>query len=240
MNDLKHFIQHLLPLKKMLMRFGCAYLLISVPFIYYAKECFEWGSALTLPSAQAQLIATDITSTFMIPLKWALLSSFLLSLPLLFVQIWYFIAPALYPHEKKWLKPLFILALILFYIGASFAFMLVCPMAIQFFSTVAPNNLVIMTDIHHYYDFVINLMLAFGFSFEIPIIVFICIHLGWISRAFFIKKRPYIIVGAFIIGMLLTPPDVVSQIMLAIPLWLLFESGLWISSLKFVKSGVKS
>lgn len=230
MSDLKWFLGHIAPLKRILITFGVGYLIISAPFIYYAKEWFEWSSSFTLPNTQ--LIATHITSAFMVPLKWALLSGFLLSLPILFIQIWYFIAPGLYAHEKKWLKPVFILALFLFYIGATFALNLVCPMALQFFNRVAPNNVMIMTDIHHYYDFVINLMLAFGISFEIPIVIFVLIHLGWISHASVVKKRPYIIVGAFIIGMLLTPPDVISQVMLAIPLWLLFESGLWFAKLK--------
>jgi sec-independent protein translocase protein TatC len=231
MGNVNWFIGHLAHLKKMLFTFGIGYLIISAPIIYYAKEWFELCSNFTLPDANIQLIATDITSAFMVPLKWALLSGFLLALPILFIQIWHFISPGLYAHEKKWAKPVFIFGLILFYAGASFALSIVSPMAIKFFTSVAPNNLLMMTDIHAYYDFVINLMLAFGISFEIPIIIFLCVHLGWVSHDFLAKKRPYIIVGAFIIGMLLTPPDVISQIMLAIPLWLLFESGLWIAKL---------
>jgi sec-independent protein translocase protein TatC len=190
-----------------LLLFGLEYLLIAAPFIYYAKEWFELCAQFCLPSTPntIQLIATDITSAFMVPLKWALLSGFLLALPLLFIQLWRFMAPGLYPHEKKWVKPLLILGLILFYMGASFALAIVCPMAIQFFSHVAPNNIVMMTDIQRYYDFVMNLMLGFGISFQIPIVVFLLIHLGWITRETLIKKRPYVIVGAFIIGMLLTP-----------------------------------
>ncbi len=231
MNNFKWLTEHLVPLKKMLLLFGLGYLLIACPIIYYAKEWFEFCASFTLPETNIQLIATDITSAFMIPLKWALLTGFLIALPVLFFQIWRFIAPGLYAHEKKWVKPVLILGLLLFYCGAGFAVSIVCPMAIQFFTSVAPSNLTMMTDIHHYYDFVINLMLAFGVSFEIPIVVFMLIHLGIISSETLSKKRPYIITGAFIIGMLLTPPDVISQIMLAVPLWLLFESGLWAAKL---------
>lgn len=235
MTNLKWLTEHLVQLKKTLLVFGLGYLFIASPFIYYAKEWFECCSAFTLPNTNIQLIATDITSSFMVPLKWALLTGFLIALPILFFQLWQFIAPGLYPHEKKWIKPVLILGLILFYTGAGFALNVVCPTAIQFFSNVAPNNLTMMTDIHHYYDFVINLMLAFGVSFEIPIVVFILIHLGIISAETLSKKRPYVITGAFVIGMLLTPPDVISQIMLAIPLWLLFESGLWVAKLNTKK-----
>lgn len=235
MTNLKWLTEHLVQLKKTLLFFGLGYLFIASPFIYYAKEWFECCSAFTLPNTNIQLIATDITSSFMVPLKWALLTGFLVTLPVLFLQLWWFIAPGLYPHEKKWAKPVLILGLILFYIGAGFALNVVCPMAIQFFSSVAPNNLIMMTDIHHYYDFVINLMLAFGVSFEIPIIVFMLVHFGFISVETLRKKRPYVITGAFIIGMLLTPPDVISQIMLAVPLWLLFESGLWVAKLNIKK-----
>lgn len=235
MSNFKWLTAHLVQLKKMLLVFGLGYLFIASPLIYYAKEWFELCSAFTLPEANIQLIATDITSAFMVPLKWALLTGFLISLPLLTFQIWHFISPGLYAHEKKWVKPILILGLILFYSGAGFALRIVCPMAIQFFSSVAPHNLTMMTDIHHYYDFVINLMLAFGVSFEIPIVVFMLIHLGFISPETLSKKRPYIITGAFILGMLLTPPDVISQIMLAIPLWLLFESGLWFAKFNLRK-----
>lgn len=224
-------MSHLAQLKKMLLGFGLVYLIIASPFIYYAKEWFEFCTHFSLSNIATplQLIATDITSAFMIPLKWALLTGFLVALPFLFIQIWRFMSPGLYTHEKKWAKPVLILGLILFYVGASFALKIVCPMAIGFFSRVAPNNVTMMTDIQYYYDFVMNLMLAFGLSFEVPIVVFLLIHLGWVAPETLAKKRPYIIVGAFIVGMLLTPPDVISQIMLAVPLWLLFESGLLLS-----------
>lgn len=234
MTNIKWLTEHLVQLKKMLLIFGLGYLFIASPLIYYAKEWFELCSTFTLPDSNTniQLIATDITSAFMVPLKWALLTGFLITLPFLFFQIWRFIEPGLYAHEKKWVKPVLIFGLLLFYSGAGFAVNIVCPMAIRFFSSVAPANLSMMTDIHHYYDFVINLMLAFGISFQIPIVVFMLIQLNIISPETLSKKRPYIITGAFVVGMLLTPPDVISQIMLAIPLWLLFESGLWAAKLR--------
>ena len=233
MSNFDWLIGHVAQLKKMGLNFLLGYFILSAPIVYYAKEWFEFCSFFSLPDMPIpiQLIATHITSVFTVPLKWALLSGFLISLPILFFQIWCFMAPGLYAHEKKWLRPMLILGLLLFYAGASFALSIVCPMTIQFFSHMAPKNLIMMTDIQAYYDFVMNLMLAFGFSFEVPIVVFLLIHLGLISHENLAKKRPYIITGAFIIGMLLTPPDVISQIMLAIPLWLLFESGLWCAKL---------
>jgi len=174
----------------------------------------------------ASLVATEVTSPFTIPLKLALISAFFLAVPYFFYQLWSFITPALYRREKHLFLPILIGSICLFYMGALFSYFVICPLALKFFILNAPSYISIMTDIRHYLDFILSLLLAGGLSFQVPVITFILIRLEWVSIEKLTYLRPYIIVGAFVVAMFLTPPDVVSQTLVAIPMWLLFEAGL--------------
>lgn len=178
-----------------------------------------------LPSGST-LIATQITSTFLIPMKVSFIVAVLLVIPYILQQLWYFVAPGLYQHEKRAARRLLLVSLGLFYLGIGFAFWVICPLALGFFAKCTPEGVTLMADISHYLDFVITMLLACGFAFQIPIITKIILQLGIVSKASLVNKRPYIIVLAFTLGMLLTPPDVVSQTLLALPIWALFEIGL--------------
>jgi sec-independent protein translocase protein TatC len=180
------------------------------------------------------MIATGVTSPFLVPFKLVLLLSVLLTIPYLLHQMWAFIAPGLYHHEKRMATPLLISSVILFYCGIAFAYFVIFPILFGFFIGVAPEGVAVMTDIGQYLDFIIAIFLAFGIAFEVPVATFLLIAAGVTSVDKLANKRPYIIIGAFVIGMLLTPPDVISQSLLAIPIWLLFELGL-IASRIFLK-----
>lgn len=175
------------------------------------------------------IIATQITSTFLVPLKLSINVSLICCAPYFIFQIWSFISPGLYKNEKKTVVPFIFTSIILFFLGITFAFYIICPIALNFFMTCSPSNVTIMISINNYMDFMFTLMIACGFSFQIPIIINIIIKIDLISKNLLIKKRSYVIICSFILGMLLTPPDVVSQITLAIPIWLLFELGLFFS-----------
>jgi sec-independent protein translocase protein TatC len=172
------------------------------------------------------MIATGVTSPFLVPFKLVLLLSVLLTIPYLLHQIWAFIAPGLYHHEKRLATPILISSVILFYCGIAFAYFVIFPILFSFFIGIAPEGVAVMTDIGQYLDFIIAIFLAFGIAFEVPVATFLLIAAGVTSADKLASKRPYIIIGAFVIGMLLTPPDVISQSLLAIPIWLLFELGL--------------
>lgn len=175
------------------------------------------------------LIATHVTTPFLIPLKLTFLISVIISVPYFISNIWNFISPGLYKNEKNKILPLIIYSTLLFYIGLLFSFYVICPLALSFFATCTSTSITIMTDISHYLDFIISISLATGISFQIPIITILVIKLKIISKKTLSEKRKYIIILAFTLGMLLTPPDVVSQILLAIPIWMLFEIGLLLS-----------
>ena len=184
------------------------------------------------------MIATGVTSPFLVPFKLVLLLSVLLTIPYLLHQIWAFIAPGLYLHEKRMATPLLISSVILFYCGIAFAYFVIFPILFGFFIGIAPEGVAVMTDIGQYLDFIIAIFLAFGIAFEVPVATFILIAAGVTTADKLGKKRPYIIIGAFVIGMMLTPPDVISQSLLAVPIWLLFELGL-IASRLFLKTGAE-
>jgi sec-independent protein translocase protein TatC len=178
-----------------------------------------------LPSTST-MIATEITSPFLTPFKLALVSAMFLSMPYILYQLWAFVAPALYRQEKKIALPLFCASVILFYTGMAFAYYLVFPLVFLFFTSVAPEGISVMPDIRAYLDFVLKLFMAFGLSFQIPIAVVILSWLGTVNPDKLATKRPYVFVLCFVVGMLLTPPDIISQALLAIPMWLLFEVGI--------------
>lgn len=190
-----------------------------------------------LPTGGA-IIATDITTPFTVPLKLAFLTSVFIASPYFLYQFWSFIVPALYAHERQKIRTFLITSTLLFYMGICFAYFVICPMALRFFTHCAPPDVKIMTDISAYLDFMLAVLFAGGVAFQVPIVTLACIHSKVVSIAQFEHLRPYIIVAAFIAGMLLTPPDVVSQILLALPMWGLFEIGLIIAKLTQNKDNI--
>ena len=176
--------------------------------------------------AGSSMIAIDVASPFFIPFKLVMILSIFISIPYLLYHLWMFTAPGLYDKEKKLVLPILVSSSLLFYLGAAFAYFVVFPLIFAFFISIAPEGISVMTDISRYLDFVITLFFAFGFAFEVPVITVILVLTNVSTPKSLSAKRPYVIVGAFIIGMLLTPPDVISQTLLAIPIWLLFEMGI--------------
>ena len=177
----------------------------------------------------SRMIATEVASPFIAPLRVTIYAALLISIPYFFVELWGFIAPGLYKKEKAFVAPLIISSTILFYFGIIFAYFVVSPIILSFFVSAAPDSIQVMTDINKYLDFILKLFFAFGFAFEIPVATFLLITTGLISKERIKKMRPYLIISFFIIGMFLTPPDIFSQLFLAIPMWVLFEIGLLIS-----------
>jgi sec-independent protein translocase protein TatC len=229
------FIPHLLELRSRLTKILLFVLVIFILLIPFSGQIYN---ILSIPLLNAlpqgsEMIAIDVASPFLIPFKLVIYLSIFIVIPYILYHLWSFIAPGLYSHEKKLIFPLIVSSSILFYLGAAFAYFVVFPLIFVFFIGIAPTDVAVMTDIGRYLDFVIALFFAFGFSFEVPIITVLLITSGITTKDKLISKRPYIIVGAFTLGMLLTPPDVISQILLALPMWLLYELGLYSS--KFFK-----
>lgn len=200
--------------------------LITLPFVAYAPTWFDYLS--TWLHAPTHLISTTVTAGFLIPLKLAALTGLGLVMPWAIYEIWSFIQGALYPTERRWAARCFMAAPCLFYAGAFLAMVWVAPWALAFFVEIAPERIAVWIDITHYWSFVMSLGLAFGFSFQLPLVILLALKLGWVDIVTLKRARPYVVVLCFIFGMLLTPPDVISQICLAVPLWLLFEASLWI------------
>ena len=172
------------------------------------------------------MIATQVASPFLTPFKLAVYTTVFITIPFLLHQAWGFVSPGLYLREKRFAVPLLVSSTVLFYLGMAFAYYAVFPLVFQFFASVTPTDVAMMTDINHYLDFVLKLFFAFGLAFEIPVATVLLALTGLTSSRSMAKKRPYVIVGCFVIGMLITPPDVISQILLAVPAWLLFEIGI--------------
>jgi sec-independent protein translocase protein TatC len=203
-------------------------LLMLLPFSRRLYSLLAEPLTAKLP-AGSSMIAIDVASPFLTPFKLALLLALILAIPVVLYQLWAFVAPALYRHEKRLARPLLYTSVLLFYAGCAFAYFVVFPLVFGFFTSVAPEGVTVMTDISKYLDFVITLFLAFGITFEVPIATIILVATGITTVEKLSKLRGYIVVGAFALGMLLTPPDVISQTLLAIPMWLLFELGLLLS-----------
>jgi sec-independent protein translocase protein TatC len=219
---------HLLELRNRLLRVFLVVLVVFAVLFPFSESLYLYISEPLrdfLPSTST-MIATEITSPFLTPFKLALVSAMFLSMPYILYQLWAFVAPALYKQEKKIALPLFCASVILFYTGMAFAYYLVFPLVFLFFTSVAPEGISVMPDIRAYLDFVLKLFMAFGLSFQIPIAVVILSWLGTVNPNKLATKRPYVFVLCFIVGMLLTPPDIISQALLAIPMWLLFEVGI--------------
>lgn len=227
------FIAHLLELRDRLLRMVLVIAIVFIILFPFAQDLYNWLSdplVSQLPEGQ-RLIAIGVASPFLIPYKLALLAAFLIALPVVFYQLWAFIAPALYKHERRLVIPLLASSVALFYIGMAFAFYVVLPLMFSILPGFAPTNVDVTPDIAQYLDFVMMIFVAFGFGFEMPIATILLVTTGVVTAKELGKKRPYVIVGAFIVGMFLTPPDVLSQLLLAIPMWLLFELGLILSRL---------
>ena len=202
--------------------------MIGIPF---ASEIYAFVASplLDILPQGSTMIATQVTSPFMAPLKLVLFSALLVTMPYLFYEIWMFMSPGLYKNEKSFIAPLMISTILLFSSGVAFAYFVVCPIIFKFFIGVAPESIMVMTDISEYLNFIIKLIFAFGIAFEIPVATFLLIRAGIVQKETLVKARPYLIILFFVIGMLLTPPDIFSQLFLALPMWLLFEVGLLIS-----------
>jgi sec-independent protein translocase protein TatC len=229
------FMTHLIELRDRLLRIVAAVLVIFLCLFPFANDLYAIVSAplLEVMPAGTSMIATEVASPFLTPFKLALVLAIFAAMPFILYQIWSFIAPALYTHERKLIFPLMASSTILFYLGMAFAYYVVFPLVFAFFTSTTPDGVAVMTDIARYLDFVLKLFFAFGVAFEVPIAVILLIWAGMTTVESLSEKRPYIIVGAFVIGMLLTPPDVISQTLLALPMWFLFEVGL-IASKYFV------
>ena len=225
--DEQPFLSHLIELRARLLRGVLIVVLLFFPIYFFANELYEFVSAPLMAHlpADANMIATDVATPFLTPFKLAIYSAVFLGMPFLLHQAWAFVSPGLYLHEKKLAIPLLISSVALFYAGMAFAYFLVFPLVFQFFASVTPEGVTWMTDIHRYLDFVLKMFFAFGFAFEIPIATLLIAWSGLSTADRMASKRPYIIVGCFVAAMLLTPPDVVSQLLLAIPTWFLFEIG---------------
>ena len=227
------FISHLVELRQRLLRGVIAILVVFVISAPFANTPYEYLAAplmAALPEGNT-MISTEPHGPFFVPFKFAFAFSVGIAMPFLFYQIWAFVAPGLYSHEKKAVVPLLVSSSILFYLGIAFAYYVVFPIIFVFFTSTAPEGVAVMTDINAYLSFVLKLFFAFGIAFEVPIATVLLVRAGVTTPENLAKKRPYIIVSAFIVGMVLTPPDVFSQTMLAIPVWILFEIGLYFSKL---------
>jgi len=222
------FISHLVELRTRLLRSIVAVGITLVCLFPWAKEIYAVLAAPLLKALPtgASMIATDVTGTFLVPLKVTLMAAFLLALPYVLWQAWAFVAPGLYQHEKKLALPVIVSSFVFFLVGMAFAYFFVFPIAFGFFASYAPAGVTMMTDIDKYLSFVLTMFIAFGVTFEVPVIVIVLVRLNLVTLAKLRSIRSYVIVGAFVVGAIFTPPDVVSQLLLAVPLWLLYELGI--------------
>jgi len=228
-------MSHLVELRDRVVRMVLAVLVLFLGMFYWANDIYVYlAEPLTrhLPE-DTNMIAIDVASPFLTPFKLVLMLAVFLAMPVILYQMWSFVAPGLYSNEKRIAGPLLVSSILLFYGGVAFAYYVVFPLVFGFFTSIGPEMVAISTDIGRYLDFVLALFFGFGLAFEIPIATIILVAIGFTTPKKLSEKRPYVIVGAFIIGMLLTPPDVISQVLLALPMWVLFEAGLIASMIMF-------
>ena len=221
-------IAHLLELRDRLLKIVWGVLLVFLPLMTFAKNIYTW---LTQPLLRmlpegTSMIATEVASPFFTPIKLAALVAFVLAMPWVLYQVWAFVAPGLYKNERRLVVPLLASSTLLFYAGIGFAYFLVLPTVFKFIIGIAPEGVAVMTDIAKYLDFVLALFLAFGFAFETPVALVLMVKTGFVTPAKLGEMREYVLVGAFVVGAIFTPPDIVSQIMLAVPVYLLYELGI--------------
>jgi sec-independent protein translocase protein TatC len=223
----------MIELRNRVLRMLIGFIVVFVALFPFANKIYAVLAAPMLSQLPAggQMIATAVTTPFFVPMKVAMMAAFVISLPHTIYQLWAFVAPGLYPQEKKLMVPLIVSASLLFLIGMAFAFFAVFPVVFGFIIGVAPEGVAVMTDIGEYLDFVLMLFFAFGLAFEVPIAVVMSARFGWVTIEALKEARGYVIVGAFIIGAIFTPPDIISQFMLAVPVWLLYELGIFVASL---------
>ena len=233
MTPSESFISHLIELRNRLIRTVIGFVVVFACLFPFANKIYALLAAPMLAKlpAGAQMIATAVTTPFFVPMKVAMMAAFVISLPHTLYQIWAFIAPGLYSNEKKLMVPVIVSSFILFIVGMAFAYFAVFPVVFGFIVKSAPAGVAVMTDIAQYLDFVMTLFMAFGLAFEVPIAVVLIARFGWVTIAQLKEARSYVIVGAFIIGAIFTPPDIISQFMLAVPLWFLYELGILVAQL---------
>jgi sec-independent protein translocase protein TatC len=222
------FVGHLIELRNRLMKALLSILLIFIALVYFANDIYSFVAApliANLPST-ATMIATDVTAPFFAPFKLTLFVALFAAIPMILHQVWSFIAPGLYQHEKRMLMPILASSILLFYSGIAFCYFVVLPIILGFFTSAGPDMMTLAPDISSYLSFALKLFFAFGIAFEIPVAIMLLCWSGATTTKSLKEKRPYIVVGVFVVAMFLTPPDVLSQTLLALPMLLLFELGL--------------
>jgi sec-independent protein translocase protein TatC len=227
------FISHLVELRDRLLRAILAVLIVFLCLFPWAKDLYTLLAQplLAVLPQGGQMIATDVVGVFLVPMKVALLIAFVIALPYVLFQIWAFVAPGLYAHEKRLVLPLIFTSTVLFIAGMAFAYFLVFPVVFKFMAQIAPEGVAWMTDIEKYLSFALTMFVAFGVTFEVPVAVVLLVRMNVVTVAKLREIRPYVIVGAFVVGAVFTPPDVISQLMLAVPLWVLYELGIVFASM---------
>ncbi len=227
------FMSHLIELRDRILRIVVVVIAIFMVLFFFANDLYHIVSAPLLAQLPegSTMIATGVAAPFLTPFKLSLVTSIFIAIPFIFYQLWSFVAPGLYRHEKRLALPLLVSSIFLFYAGIVFSFYVVFPLMFAFFTATTPEGVAMMTDISQYLDFVLKMFFAFGLAFEVPIVTIVLTITGVTNADKLAEKRPYIIVGSFVVGMLLTPPDIISQTLLAIPIWLLFELGVVFSRL---------
>ena len=225
------FLSHLFELRDRLVRSLVAVALVFIPTFFFASELYDllaWPMMRTLPEG-SKMIATGVITPFFIPMKIAMMVAFLIALPYLLYQAWAFVAPGLYAHEKRLVLPLVVSSTILFFVGMAFCYFFVFRTVFAFIAQFAPKSITVAPDIEAYFNFVLGMFIAFGVTFEVPVVVVVLVMTGVISVEKLREIRSFVIVGAFIVAAIFTPPDVVSQLMLAVPLCLLYEVGIFVA-----------
>ena len=225
------FISHLLELRNRLLKIVVGLVVCVIAFLPFSNGLYTWLAhplLIHLP-AGTKMIATAVTTPFLVPMKVSTLLAIVVSLPYTLYQVWGFVAPGLYAHERRFIGPLIVTSTLLFLAGMAFAYFAVFPVLFGFITASAPEGVAVMTDIGSYLDFVTTMFVSFGLAFEVPIAVVVLVRFNIVKIEMLKEGRPYVIVGAFIVGAILTPPDVISQIMLAVPLWFLYEAGVFVA-----------
>lgn len=232
MSEPDSFLSHLIELRDRLLRAVLAVLIVFLPCFYFAPQLYDLLAhplMHALPSG-AHMIATGVVTPFLVPVKVALMVAVCIALPVILYQAWSFVAPGLYAHERRFIFPLVIASTILFFLGVAFCYFFVFGIVFKFVYSIAPKSIQVAPDIESYFSFVLGMFVAFGVTFEVPIAVVMMVKMGFVTVAKLKEFRPYVIVGAFVVAAVITPPDVVSQIMLAFPLWVLYEGGIIVST----------
>ncbi len=221
-------VEHLLELRSRVLKALAGFIVVLIPLAFFSKEIYAFLSAplVKLMPPGVSMIATDVASPFLTPLKFSAVVAFAIGLPWILYQIWAFVAPGLYRHERRMVVPLLATSTALFYLGVALAYFVVLPTIFAFFIKIAPEGVAVMTDINKYLDFVLGLFFAFGIVFETPVAIVLIVWAGFVTPATLSKHRDYVVVGVFVVAAVLTPPDVASQFMLAVPMYLLYELGI--------------